>query len=102
METIQGHASYPHHVFDMIAGTSTGGKIVPQYNVCNTLTGRSLIAVMLGPLRMSVTECIDEYLKMAPDVFPIENRIVRTKPIVYWERWRGKERFDARPLEEFI
>ncbi|KAE8402715.1 acyl transferase/acyl hydrolase/lysophospholipase [Aspergillus pseudonomiae] len=43
----------PCEVFDMIAGTSTGG----------------LCAIMLGRLRMSVDECIHEYEKFMNQVF---------------------------------
>lgn len=43
----------PYEHFDMICGTSTGG----------------LIAIMLGRLRLSVQECIDEYLKLSPLIF---------------------------------
>ena len=63
---------------------------------------RSLIAVMLGPLQMNITECIDKYLEMAPKVFPVEHRITRTKPAILCGLCRGKERFDAKPLEKFI
>src|SRR5256885_1553216 len=62
----------------------------------------SLIAVMLGPLRMNIEDCINEYLEMAPKVFPVENRIKRTKPAIFYGLWRGKERFDAKPLENFL
>ncbi|OTB05864.1 hypothetical protein M426DRAFT_21595 [Hypoxylon sp. CI-4A] len=43
----------PCHYFDYIGGTSTGG----------------LIATMLGRLRMTVEDCIDEYTNLAGDVF---------------------------------
>lgn len=62
----------------------------------------SLIAVMLGPLRMNIQDCIDEYLEMATKVFPPEHRIKRTKLAVFCGLVRGKERFDAQPLENFL
>ncbi|BCR87184.1 uncharacterized protein ACHE_31171S [Aspergillus chevalieri] len=43
----------PCEVFDMIAGTSTGG----------------LIALMLGRLKMTVQECLDEYSALMEQVF---------------------------------
>ncbi|KAI1407273.1 FabD/lysophospholipase-like protein [Hypoxylon sp. FL1857] len=43
----------PCHYFDYIAGTSTGG----------------LIAIMLGRFRMTVDDCIHEYLHLAGKVF---------------------------------
>jgi patatin-like phospholipase/acyl hydrolase len=43
----------PCDYFDMIGGTSTGG----------------LIAIMLGRLRLSVDECIEEYKKLSDRVF---------------------------------
>ena len=48
---IQGHDHNiePWQVFDLIGGSGTGG----------------LFAIMLGRLRMSVQECIDEYSKLS-------------------------------------
>ena len=43
----------PHEVFDLVAGTSTGG----------------LIAIMLGKLGMSVEECIREYYRLSERIF---------------------------------
>jgi hypothetical protein len=43
----------PCEYFDLIGGTSTGG----------------LIAIMLGRLRMSVDECITEYLTLSAGIF---------------------------------
>ncbi|KAH9216167.1 acyl transferase/acyl hydrolase/lysophospholipase [Leptodontidium sp. 2 PMI_412] len=43
----------PYEIFDMIAGTSTGG----------------LIAIMLGRLKMDVQECIDAYVSMFEEIF---------------------------------
>lgn len=43
----------PHDVFDLIAGTSTGG----------------LIAIMLGRLHMSIDECITVYERLGQRVF---------------------------------
>jgi hypothetical protein len=39
---------------------------------------------------------------MAPKVFPVEHRIKRSKPAVIYGLWRGKKRFDAKPLEIFL
>jgi patatin-like phospholipase/acyl hydrolase len=43
----------PCDCFDLIGGTSTGG----------------LIAIMLGRMKLSVSQCIDAYSKLAPDAF---------------------------------
>lgn len=43
----------PHDIFDLVAGTSTGG----------------LIAIMLGKLGMGVQECIDAYHGLSEDIF---------------------------------
>ncbi|KAI8190734.1 hypothetical protein KHU50_008767 [Colletotrichum sp. SAR 10_65] len=44
----------PCEVFDIIGGTSTGG----------------FIAIMLGRLKMTVAECIEEYKALMPEIFP--------------------------------
>jgi patatin-like phospholipase/acyl hydrolase len=69
--------------FDMIAGTSTGG----------------LIAIMLGTLSMSVQECIDAYLDIAPKIFPKENFVSGSTLGRVWKGVRGTARFDAAALE---
>lgn len=43
----------PHQIFDLVAGTSTGG----------------LISLMLGKLGMSVKDCIEEYRNFSKDIF---------------------------------
>jgi len=43
----------PHHVFKLVAGTSTGG----------------LIAVMLGKLGMGIQDCITQYLELSETIF---------------------------------
>ncbi|KAE8445384.1 hypothetical protein EG329_013507 [Mollisiaceae sp. DMI_Dod_QoI] len=43
----------PHDIFDLVAGTSTGG----------------LIAVMLGKLGMTVEQCIDAYRRLSATIF---------------------------------
>ena len=44
---------HPHHVFQLVAGTSTGG----------------LIALMLGKMGMTVEECVNQYEKLSKKVF---------------------------------
>ena len=54
----------PHHVFKLVAGTSTGG----------------LIALMLGKMGMTVDECIEQYESLSKTVFGkkhIRGRITR-------------------------
>lgn len=66
----------PCEYFDMICGTSTGG----------------LIAIMLGRLRMSVSDCILEYQKLSASVFAkCRHRLTLTGKI--------QGRFDHEALE---
>ena len=53
--SLQGSSSelHPHHVFRLVAGTSTGG----------------LIALMLGKMGMTVDDCITQYQKLSKVVF---------------------------------
>lgn len=44
---------HPHHVFQLVAGTSTGG----------------LIALMLGKIGMTVDECITQYEELSKEIF---------------------------------
>ncbi|KAG8885679.1 hypothetical protein FRB97_000122 [Tulasnella sp. 331] len=62
-----GRGSKPWQHFDIMAGTSTGG----------------LIAIMLGRLRMSISDCIDAYKELSRRIFDIStidktNNFVRT------------------------
>jgi patatin-like phospholipase/acyl hydrolase len=45
--------SLPHQIFDLVAGTSTGG----------------LISLMLGKLGMNVKDCIEEYRNFSKAIF---------------------------------
>ncbi|EAQ92675.1 hypothetical protein CHGG_00910 [Chaetomium globosum CBS 148.51] len=66
----------PCDYFHMIAGTSTGG----------------LIAIMLGRLRMSTREALDEYDNCAAKIFSKSNR----------KKWSVSERFRATALQEAV
>ena len=48
----------PHNIFDLVAGTSTGG----------------LIAIMLGKLGMSLQDCIEAYDKLSKEIFRTKHR----------------------------
>ena len=48
---------------------------------------------------MDIQICIDEYLKMAPDIFPVEGRIQGSKFGQVLTIARGRQRFKAKPLE---
>jgi patatin-like phospholipase/acyl hydrolase len=76
----------PCQFFDLIAGTSTGG----------------LIAIMLGTLGMKIDDCIQEYLELAPKIFPTEGFVVRSKPSKLFKAVRGSARFDAMALENEV
>jgi len=69
----------PCDYFDMICGTSTGG----------------LIAIMLGRLKMSVSDCITEYQRLAKSVFTKSRHRVSLSAKI-----RG--RFDHEALERGI
>ncbi|OQE92658.1 hypothetical protein PENNAL_c0007G04566 [Penicillium nalgiovense] len=71
----------PCEVFDLIAGTSTGG----------------LIAIMLGRLEMDVDRCIDVYSDLAAAVF---GEKLRSIPINFKGDIKG--RFDSAKLESAI
>jgi patatin-like phospholipase/acyl hydrolase len=47
------HDVDPHEIFDLVAGTSTGG----------------LIAIMLGKLGMTIEECIEAYHELSKTIF---------------------------------
>jgi patatin-like phospholipase/acyl hydrolase len=51
----------PHEIFDLVAGTSTGG----------------LIAIMLGKLGMGVEDCIKAYDKLSKTIFRAKHRRAR-------------------------
>ncbi|KAI8932165.1 hypothetical protein NX059_011048 [Plenodomus lindquistii] len=57
---------FPCNYFDLIVGTSTGG----------------LIAIMLGRLRMSITDCIHEYRTLGIAIFGIRRpfRLTKVQP----------------------
>ena len=59
----------------------------------------SLIAVMLGTLRMDIQTCINEYLELAPDIFPVEGLVRGSKIGKIYKVARGRQRFKAEPFE---
>jgi hypothetical protein len=67
---------------------------------CSSNSGLRIIAVMLGPLRMDIQTCIDTYLGMAPDIFPLEGPVSKTKTIKILKILIGRRRFPAEPLEK--
>ena len=76
----------PCHYFDYISGTSTGG----------------LIAIMLGRLRMTIDDCIEEYEYLSARVFQKPSSRLRRSLTNYNEeaKWRVlQEHFDMlRPM----
>ncbi|KAL6714253.1 hypothetical protein ACLMJK_007676 [Lecanora helva] len=80
METIDSVSPpKPCDYFDMIGGTSTGG----------------LIAVMLGRLKLSISECIDAYLALLDRVFQKKRHRVTTKGSI-------QGRFDSEELAKAV
>lgn len=68
----------PCDCFDMIGGTNTG----------------SLIAIMLGRLRMTVDECIDAYTLLSDKVLDKSHRVNINGELL--------DRFDATKLEQVV
>ena len=66
------------------------------------LWNHRLIAVMLGTLQMDIDSCIDEYLNMAPDIFPVESVVSGNKISKLIKVVRSKQQFDPTPLEEAV
>jgi hypothetical protein len=62
----------------------------------------SLIAVMLGILRMDIDTCIKEYLEMGPKIFPVEGLISGSKISRLLKVLSDNPRFDPEPLEKAI
>jgi hypothetical protein len=54
---------------------------------------------MLGILRMDVDTCIAEYLKMAPEIFPVKNILSGSGFGVFANGMMGTPQFDPTPLE---
>ncbi|KAI9833509.1 MAG: hypothetical protein M1819_003668 [Sarea resinae] len=82
----------PCDYFDLIGGASTGGYWQPRpYSNC-TDSKHSLIAIMLGRLRMSTREALAQYSLVAARVFSKQNR-----------KWRIQDgTFKATTLEREI
>jgi hypothetical protein len=58
-----------------------------------------LISVMLGTLRMDINTCINEYIDMAPEIFPVENIVSGSKLGKLLKVVKGNHRFDPTSLE---
>jgi hypothetical protein len=57
---------------------------------------------MLGTLRMDVDTCIAEYLKMAPEIFPVKNILPGSGVGVFANSMMGTPKFDPTPLENAV
>lgn len=80
----------PCDYFDMICGTSTGGHAYINYKHKNCADIYRIIAIMLGRLRMPVSECIKAYLDMSEKVFGKPQTVAH------------RERFGPKALEDNI
>ncbi|KAK0713548.1 acyl transferase/acyl hydrolase/lysophospholipase [Lasiosphaeria miniovina] len=74
----------PYQVFDMIGGTSTGG----------------FIAIMLGRMKMSVSECIQAYTEFMNVVFPPRSKLGSLTAGLK-SAWSGNK-WKAEPLVDVI
>lgn len=63
---------------------------------------KSIIAVMLGILRMDIDTCIDTYLDMAPEIFPLEGRLSGSSLGRMAKIITNHQRFNPIPLENAI
>ena len=62
----------------------------------------SLIAIMLGLLRMDVDTCIETYSSLAKDIFPLEGWLSGSKLGRLKKAATGKQRFSPAPFEAAI
>jgi hypothetical protein len=93
-----------------LATISTSSRVLQQEGKQITLNATilshsqmcSLIAIMLGTLRMDIGTCINEYIDMAQEIFPIENIISRNRLGILVNTMTGIQRFDPEPLEKAI
>lgn len=67
----------PCHYFDYMAGTSTGGYVSISFKSIKVLIKTSIVAIMLSRLRMSIDDCIDEFVNIGTTLFEPENYIAR-------------------------
>lgn len=85
----------PCDYFDLIGGTSTGGyELSSSYLLCANEPD-SIIAIMLGRLRMTVGECIQAYDKVGQAAFTPKQRFISLPA-------RPKGAFSATALEGAI
>lgn len=57
---------------------------------------------MLGVLRMDIDSCIQAYLNMAPDIFPVEGILAGSKLGRFAKILAKDQRFSPIPLEKAI
>ncbi len=48
---------------------------------------------------MDIQTCIDEYLRLAPEIFPVEGLVGGSRVGQFIKILRGRQRFQAEPLE---
>ena len=86
----------PCDYFDMIGGTSTGGFVGDVVRHARCIANYySLIAIMLGRLRMTVDDCIDAYVSLSDRLSQKQRHRMTIKGNV-------QGRFDSDELERAI
>ncbi|KAL5344189.1 hypothetical protein ACLOAV_010851 [Pseudogymnoascus australis] len=85
LEKEVGHEVQPYECFDLIGGTSTGG----------------LIAIMLGRLLMTISEAIDAYKSLSPQIFQ-KKWWTQSKPLKFLGGEAQQYWFDGKNLENAV
>jgi hypothetical protein len=85
------------HYFSFMFGTSTGGYVQTRRRTCvgekeGSDVNISIIAIMLGRLRMSIKDCIDTYCDLGGEVFG------KKQPF----HFLGQNKYDCTKLERII
>ena len=91
----------PYEYFDLIAGTSTGGYVPSSFPLLAYTEPytTSLIALMLGRLRMSLDDCEKEYDGISQRVFGKKNPIFSDQASAFVT---NQHLYEAKPLEDAI